>query len=57
MMMNLRMNIKKYPTLQRIDWWLPEVGWTVGGMGEGCLKLQFSSYKLNNFGGCKCTAC
>ena len=43
-MWNLKKSKKKSPEIQRLDWWLPDVG---GKMGEGSEKVQTFSYKIN----------
>lgn len=40
---------KKKPKLIDTDWWLPKAG--VGEIGKNCLKLQTSSYKINELQG------
>ena len=49
------MRNQKIPKLlERMDWWLPEVGFVgwVGEMCEGCPKVQTSSYKIIKVEGC-----
>ena len=38
---------KNQTHLETADWWLPEVGVSVGKMSKGDQKIQTSSYKIN----------